>query len=137
MAHGVFRDKAAQLGVDVVVESAGTSAFHAGEAPDARAPATLAQKGIDISDLRSQQIVTSDFETYDFIVTMDQENQNNVMQLAKEAGSNNLPKMLMNFAYPGKNISVPDPYYGGQQGFEDVYQMVDLATENLMNELNK
>lgn len=137
MAHGVLRHKINQLGLDVTVESAGTSAFHAGEAPDQRATATLLEKGIDISDLRSQQIISSDFNTYDYIITMDEENQRNCQRIAADAGSSNQPQMLMNFAQPKQDISVPDPYYGGQQGFENVYQMVDLATDKLIEELQK
>lgn len=137
MAHGVLRYKATQLDLSIRVESAGTSAFHAGETPDKRAIATLKHKGIDISDLRSQQIIASDFSSYDFIVTMDEENQINVKKLALQSNSKNTPKMLMNYAYPSQNISVPDPYYGGQQGFENVYKMIDLATNHLIEELKK
>jgi len=135
MAHGIFRDKVTELGLDFEVESAGTSSFHNGELPDERAIATLQAKGIDIMDLRSRLFIESDFEDYDYIFTMDSSNQSNVMEMAKNRNHSNHPKMIMNEVYPNENISVPDPYYGGSTGFEDVFKMLDKALDEFIKKL--
>ena len=132
MAHGIFRAKAEQHGLDFEVESAGTSSFHNGQTSDPRAIETLRSKGIDIMDLRSRLFVDTDFDEYDHIFTMDSQNQRDVMKMAENLNHKNLPKMIMEEAFPGEHISVPDPYYGGASGFEDVYQMLDKAIDKLI-----
>jgi protein-tyrosine phosphatase len=135
MAHGIFRYKAQLTGLEIDIESAGTSAFHIGEHADERAIATLQAKGIDIMDLRSRLFIDTDFDDYDYIFTMDSSNQTKLIQKANINGHSNTPEMVMNLAYPNENISVPDPYYGGQTGFEDVYQMLDKALDELIDKL--
>lgn len=136
MAHGIFREKVKQAGLHIEIESAGTSSFHNGEPADSRAIATLKSKGIDILDLRSRLFISSDFEDYDYIITMDASNQNNVMKMAEETGSSNFPTMVMDFQFPDEHISVPDPYYGGATGFEDVYKMLDASLDELLKEIS-
>jgi protein-tyrosine phosphatase len=135
MAHGIFREKAHQKGLKIHIESSGTSAFHVGENADSRAIRTLRSKGIDILDLRSRKFISSDFNDYNYIFTMDLQNQSDVMEIAKKCGTSNLPKMIMNLSYPDENISVPDPYYGGANGFDDVYQMLDQALNILIDQI--
>lgn len=135
MAHGIFRHKAQLAGLHIEIESAGTSAFHNGASSDERAISTLQSKGIDIKDLRSRLFISSDFDDYDYIFTMDSSNQNDVSDMAKRINHKNLPEMIMNLSYPGENISVPDPYYGCSTGFEDVYQMLDSAMDELIDKL--
>ncbi|MGB0805172.1 MAG: low molecular weight protein-tyrosine-phosphatase [Salibacteraceae bacterium] len=136
MAHGIFRKKAKELGLKIMVESAGTSAYHIGEHADSRAISTLKSKGIDIMDLKSRLFVESDFIEYDYIFTMDTSNQAKVLKLRSSNSKATYPEMIMNLVYPGENISVPDPYYGGATGFEDVYRMLDLATDKLINHVS-
>lgn len=135
MAHGIFRDKAQKKGLKVHIESSGTSGFHVGEHADPRSISTLRSKGIDILDLRSRKFDFVDFKDYDFIFTMDQQNQSDVLRMAKAANSQNTPEMIMNLSHPGENISVPDPYYGGTTGFEDVYQMLDESLDVLIEKI--
>ncbi len=135
MAHGIFRDKAFKRGLKIHIESSGTSGFHVGEHADPRSISTLRSKGIDIMDLRSRKFTSTDFNVYDFIFTMDQQNQNDVLKIAETVNSQNMPEMIMNLSYPGENISVPDPYYGGATGFEDVYQMLDKSLEVLIKKI--
>lgn len=135
MAHGIFREKAKNAGLKVKVESSGTSAFHVGEHADSRSISTLQSKGIDIMDLRSRLFVASDFDDFDYIFTMDSSNQFNVTEMAKKGNHSNLPEMVMNLSFPNEDISVPDPYYGGQTGFEDVFQMLDGALDELIEKL--
>ena len=135
MAHGIFRHKTQQNGLTINIESAGTSAYHIGESSDERAIATLQSKGIDILDLRSRLFIESDFDNYDYILTMDTSNQNDVSEMANRIDHKNQPEMVMNLGFPGENISVPDPYYGGQTGFEDVYQMLNTSLDELIEKL--
>ena len=135
MAHGIFREKATKARLNIEIESAGTSGFHNGEPSDERAIATLHSKGINILDLRSRLLVASDFDDYDYIFTMDESNQRNVMRMANDLGHSNTPEMVMNLSYPSENISVPDPYYGGETGFEDVYKMLDEALDILIERM--
>jgi protein-tyrosine phosphatase len=135
MAHGIFRNKAKLNDLNITIESAGTSAFHVGEPSDERAIATLQAKGINILDLRSRLFIESDFDNYDYIFTMDTSNQNDVSDMADRINHKNQPEMVMNLSLPGDNISVPDPYYGGQTGFEDVYQMLNTALDELIEKL--
>lgn len=138
MAHGIFRDKIRKYKLDVVADSAGTSGFHMNEPPDFRAISTLRAKGIEILDLRSRIITREDFDDFDYIFTMDSNNQRDVLQMALQHQSSTLPEMMMNVAYPNQNISVPDPYYDDHQGFEHVYSMLDEALELLAKRfLNK
>jgi protein-tyrosine phosphatase len=115
----------------VVTDSAGTSGFHMNEPPDFRAISTLRAKGIEILDLRSRIITSEDFDEFDFIFTMDSNNQKDVLKMARNHQSAVLPEMVMNVAHPDQNISVPDPYYDDHQGFEHVYSMLDEALEIL------
>ena len=136
MAHGIFRYKANKAELNVHIESAGTSAFHVGENADPRAISTLKSKGIDIMDLRSRLFIPTDLDDYDYIFTMDLNNQENVSKIADQHNHSNTPEMIMNLIYPGENISVPDPYYGGTTGFEDVFQMLDQALDQLIKNIS-
>lgn len=133
MAHGIFRDKVLKKGLHIEIESAGTSAYHLGEHADKRAIATLRAKGIDIMDLRSREFVASDFDYYDYIFTMDESNQKNLLKIKSNKAA--IPHMIMDLVRPGEHVSVPDPYYGGNMGFENVYQMLDEALEMLIQKL--
>lgn len=124
MAEGILRHKARQQGWDVDVDSAGTGDWHAGENPDNRAIEFMASQGIHIHKLRARQIKKSDFYDFDLILTMDAENYTHVMGI-KPSDATAKIEMAMNLAYPGQNIAVPDPYFGGKEGFAKVYQMLD------------
>lgn len=135
MAHGIFRDMAAKAQLQVKIDSAGTSNHHTGEAPDARAISTMASKNIDISDLRARQFTEADFNRFDHIFVMDDNNFKNVTALARSEEDKRKVKLFLNEAFPGENRSVPDPYYGGDEGFEHVYLLISAASEQLANKL--
>lgn len=135
MAHGVFRDIAEKRSLDVEIDSAGTSAHHSGEAPDPRATETLAQKNIDISDLRARPFTPDDFDEFDHIFVMDDSNFDDVTALARSTADRDKVKLFLNEAYPEENRNVPDPYYGGISGFENVYEMVISASTRLAEKL--
>lgn len=123
IAEGLLRHHIQAHGLNIVVDSAGTSAYHAGEAPDSRSIKVMSQHGHDISQQRSRQLCHADFERFDLILAMDQSNYKNALQLAPSAEAKAKVKLLL-----PNDQEVPDPYYGGVNGFEKVYQMIDIAT---------
>lgn len=133
MAEGILRAKSTHLGIEV--DSAGTSSYHYGENPDVRAVHTLRKKGINISNLIARQFTTADFDAFDIIFTMDKSNYDNVIALARSNQDKQKVRMLVNELHPGSNGEVPDPYFGGDQGFEDVYNLIDEATDKFLMRL--
>lgn len=134
MAEGILRHKAQQQGIDVEVDSCGTGGWHVGEAPDQRAQQKMKDKGIDISDLRARQLQQSDFEFFDLIYAMDESNYTNVVNAGKEEVNANV-RMILNESNPNSNMGVPDPYYGGESGFEHVYGLLDEACDAILEKL--
>ena len=131
LAHGILEDKVRRLGLDWEVESAGTSGWHNGEPPDSRSVAVAAENGIDISRQRSRKFFASDFKDFDLIIAMDRSNYKNILSLSPGGDSEKKVKLLMDYAYPGQNREVPDPYYEG--GFPAVFDMVGEAVDALVD----
>ena len=134
MAEGVFRHMVRQAGLDdiVKVDSAGTHAFHAGETPDKRAQAIAAKRGFDIADLRARQVQDKDFEAYDLILAMDWDNLGLLQQIAPKNAHHKL-QLLMRFATEHESATIPDPYYGAQQGFEQAFDFIEDACAGLLD----
>ena len=137
LADGLLRKKIAQLGLDVEVDSAGTSGYHTGEAPDARMRETARSVGCPIDDLRARQFLQEDFDRFDLIYVMDKSNQHNVLSLARTEKDAEKVRMILNESHPDQNLEVPDPYYGGAQGFMHVYELLDKATDVIINQLKQ
>jgi protein-tyrosine phosphatase len=135
MAEGAFRHLAREKGIDIELDSAGTGDWHVGEAPDHRMQATAKSHGVDISDLRARHFTVEDFDAFDRIYVMDESNYDNVVKLARNEEDSAKVKMMLNEIYPGENMPVPDPYFGGQQGFEHVYDLLTRSAEKVLNEL--
>jgi protein-tyrosine phosphatase len=135
MAEGAFRHVAKELNADVELDSCGTGDWHVGESPDQRMQETALSHGVDISDLRGRQFQIEDFDRFDRIYVMDKENKTNVLKLARNAHDEAKVKLMLNEIYPNENRSVPDPYFGGQQGFEDVFEMLMAAAKKVVSEL--
>ena len=137
-AHGVFRNMVRDAGLDEVIEidSAGTHAYHVGNPPDQRAQATANKRGIDLSDLRARQVSDEDYALYDYLIAMDQENY---ISLSQQCPSPHVDKiyLFMDFAPEMRTREVPDPYYGGPQGFERVFDLVDAAARGLLADINR
>lgn len=133
LAEGILKSK---LSNEFVVDSAGTANYHTGSQPDRRSIAVARKYGLEISQLRGRQFVVNDFDTFDFIYVMDQSNYQNVMRLARNDADKNKVEMILNLVYPNQDYDVPDPYYGGDQGFENVYQMLDEACDLIAERLN-
>jgi protein-tyrosine phosphatase len=132
LAAGILYNKIDENGLDAQVDSAGTAAYHAGEGADRRSLKVAQKNGVDISQHRARKFTTGDFAKYDLIYAMDSENYQNIMALAASEKDKTKVKLLMNEVLPGENISVPDPYFGGDQGFENVYQMIDQACDRII-----
>lgn len=127
LAEGILKSK-----VDtskVFVDSAGTAAYHEGELPDTRSIQVARKYHIDLTDQRARKFVVEDFDKFDFIYAMDQSNYYNILSLARSEEDRSKVKMILNESYPNQNMQVPDPYYGGDRGFENVYAMLDEACE--------
>jgi protein-tyrosine phosphatase len=127
LAEGILRHqlKAAGLAAVVEVDSAGTSGWHAGEQPDKRSAANARNNGVEF--------VADDFDRFDEIYVMDSENLSNVRSLARSEQDLQKTDLLLNQLHPGQNRAVPDPYFGGEEGFELVYQLVNDACAVLVN----
>ncbi len=131
LAHGILESKAPE---DWYIDSAGTSGWHEGERPDTRSIITAKGRGLNIDQQRSRPFLAEDFERFDVIFAMDSSNYTNITRLAPDEASKAKVRLIMNEAYPGENRQVPDPYTGGQRGFEDVYDMLDLAIEKFLEQ---
>ncbi|MBX2827579.1 MAG: low molecular weight phosphotyrosine protein phosphatase [Flavobacteriaceae bacterium] len=131
LAEGILKSKVDTTKVQVA--SAGTGGWHVGEKPDPRSIAIARKKGLDITDQRGRQFSTYDFEVYDHIFVMDNSNFRDVVRLAKDDADKGKVKLILNEIFPGENVDVPDPYYGGDQGFENVYNMLDEACEKIVS----
>lgn len=131
MAEGILRARLSEVNAQVIVDSAGTSEFHSGDHPDPRAISTLRKNKIDISGLAARQFTVNDFDEFDMIYVMDSSNLMNVLSLARNEQDKQKVKMLMDEVSPSQNVSVPDPYYGDNDGFQRVYEMIDSAAQNI------
>ena len=136
MAEGIFRTMAEEMSIRVETDSCGTGDWHVGEAPDKRARACMKAHHDDISDLRARQFRTSDFDEFDRIFVMDRSNYQNVAALAENETQKKKVELFLNLTYPDEHREVPDPYFGGDEGFEQVYRMLAKSSEVLLNQIN-
>ncbi|WJJ98271.1 low molecular weight protein-tyrosine-phosphatase [Algibacter luteus] len=132
LAEGILKSK---LSNNFVVDSAGTANYHVGSSPDKRSVAVARKHGLDISNLKGRQFDLSDFDTFDMIYVMDETNYQNVVKLARNPEDIAKVNMILNEVHENKNFEVPDPYYGGDHGFENVYQMLNEACTIIANKL--
>jgi len=128
-----MRKKIQERNVIFEVDSAGTSNYHVGDAPDKRAINKMKKYNADISTLRGRQFTVNDFDEFQLILTMDESNYQNVIKLARNEEDKKRVQMILNFVNPESNQSVPDPYYGTDADFEEVYHMLNNACEKILN----
>jgi len=137
-AEGVFRDKVKQANLTdkIQIDSAGTHDYHIGKAPDARAQDAARKRNYDLSDLRGRQVCQQDFETFDYILAMDKDN---LALLLKSCPPHQQHKVrrLLSFSRRFPNLDVPDPYYGGRSGFDQVLDMVEDAAQGLLTDIQQ
>jgi len=137
-AEGVFRQLVEQknLAHRIVIDSAGTHAYHVGEAPDVRAQAAAKRRGMDLSKQRARKVSTADFAHFDYIVAMDYDNLERLQALCPPEFAGQL-SLFLNYAPELGIDEVPDPYYGGESGFERVLDLIEQASSGLLYEISK
>ncbi|OFY97060.1 MAG: protein-tyrosine-phosphatase [Bacteroidetes bacterium RIFCSPLOWO2_12_FULL_31_6] len=135
IAEGIMRHKIENQDINIIVDSAGTSANHVGQAPDKRMQQKAIEHGLSISKQRARQFSINDFENFDYIFAMDNSNYRDILHLARNKKDSNKVELFLNLSFPRQNLDVPDPYFGGEQGFEDVYQMVNSTCNILLTKL--
>lgn len=137
-AHGVFVEQVSAAGLTgrVEVDSAGTGAWHVGEPPDTRATAAARGRGYDLSPLRARQVTPGDFDAFDYILAMDRSNLSHLEAMRPDGFGGHLG-LFLDFHPAPPFREVPDPYYGGDQGFEEVLDLIEAAGRGLLNILEQ
>lgn len=137
MAQGILEYKLKQVGLsnEVEVDSAGTSDYHIGDPPDSRAIAKCKEHKMNISRYTGRQFEREDYDRFDRIFAMDFSNYQNMLQLSRSKEDQKKLELILNLSNPDSNMSVPDPYYGGESGFENVYKLLDAACDVLIEQI--
>lgn len=137
MAQGVFADAASRVGLeDIAIDSAGTGGWHIGAPPDPRAIAAVAGRGIDIAHLRARQFVADDFNRFDIIAAMDASNLAELRSLGLPEHAGKV-RLFLDFARDFPVREVPDPYYGGPEGFDRVLDLLEIASQGLIDHITR
>jgi protein-tyrosine phosphatase len=132
LAEGILEHKAAAAGKNWIIDSAGTNGYHIGETPHKLSQKVARLNGIDISKQCARQFTVADFDTYDIIYVMADEVIAEMRWLSGSGYDKTKVKLLMDELYPGKQMDVPDPWYGPEPGFHEVYKMIDQACEAII-----
>ena len=133
LAEGILKSKLPEN--IFFVDSAGTANYHIGRQPDHRSIETAKKYGVDITNQRGRQFVVSDFDDFDYIYAMDSTNFNDIISLSRNINDASKIKLILDELTDVDIADVPDPYYGGEQGFETVYELLDEACENIIVKL--
>lgn len=134
MAEGAMRMLAAQTGMDIEIDSAGTGGWHVGETPDRRGQATAASHGVDISGLRARQVSRDDFTRFTHIIALDAQNLSDLKRMAPSNTTAEL-SLLLDYVEGRQGQAVADPYYGGAEGFETTWAEVLSGAKGLLTKL--
>lgn len=134
LAEGILASKVTD---DILVDSAGTSDWHVGKSPDPRSIEIAEKYNLDISHQKGRQFDVSDFDKFDLIYVMDATNYANIMRLARNKRDREKVDLILNEIEPGRNQQVPDPYFGEDDGFEIVFQLLDKATDKILEKIQK
>ena len=132
LAEGILKSKVSE---NVYVDSAGTAAYHVGELPDKRSISVAKKYGIDLTNQRARKFTVKDFEAFDLIYAMDQSNYQNILSLSRNNEDEQKVQLILNKIDANSNQDVPDPYYGGNDGFENVYQLLDEACKIIASKI--
>lgn len=135
IAEGLLRSKLNFT--KYTVDSAGTSGGHKGEAPDPRSIEISKKYDLDISNQLSRKLTAQDLKDFDYIYVMDGSNLNDVKALTTNDKQHAKIQRILEVPFPGENLDVPDPYYGGSQGFLNIYRMLDTATDSIAERLSE
>ncbi|WP_323750705.1 low molecular weight protein-tyrosine-phosphatase [Marinobacter sp.] len=134
-AEGVFRHLVKEQGMadKVLIDSCGTADWHTGKSPDSRSIEVAARRGVDLYDLKARQIKPNDLDTFDYVLVMDRSNLVDVQGIWRQNGGTQ-PRLFLEFGRSSE-VEVPDPYYGGEQGFERVLDLIQEASEGLLEDI--
>jgi len=137
-AEGVFRSTVERAGLldQIEIDSAGTHAYHIGEPPDRRAQAAARRRGVELGGLRGRQATRADIQAFDYVLAMDEENYENLMAICPP-GLEDKVQLFLEFAPDRPERSVPDPYFGGEAGFERVLDMIEEASNGLLDHVRR
>ena len=137
LAHGILEKKITNHNLNVFVDSAGTGSWHIGNPPDIRSIEIADKNEISISNQRARQFKKTDFEKFDLIYVMDKNNFNDISNLDNHNKYQNKIKLILNELHPSQNMEVPDPYYGNNNGFENVYNLLEKACDKIISKITK
>ena len=137
LAEGILQHKAWQAGLNWSVESAGTNSYHIGEPPHKLSQKVASLNGIDICRQRARRFNAEDFKIYDKIYAMAQDVIDDMKHIAGKKYDAGKVDLLLNELYPGKNMDVPDPWYGPEPGYHEVYKLIDAACEAIIRKYEK
>jgi protein-tyrosine phosphatase len=132
LAEGILQNKAWQAGLKWIVESAGTNSYHIGEAPHPLSQKVARLNGVDISRQKARRFVAEDFADYDKVYAMAEDVIDEMKKIAGHKFDATKVELLLNELFPGKNIDVPDPWYGPESGYHQVFKMIDEACEKII-----
>lgn len=135
-AEGIFKNKITKKNLENLFEhdSAGTSAYHAGEKADSRSLAKASEKGVDLSFIKSRQLIAEDYYAFDYIFAMDESNYTNIMSEYPDNATSKV-EMMLDYLSENDTKDVPDPYWSGSDGFETVFKLLDEAIENFIKKI--
>ena len=133
LAEGILQHKVRQVGLNWTVESAGTNSYHTGDAPHPLSQKVALLHGIDISRQRARRITGADFDRYDKIYALAGNVIADMRSLTRQQFQPGKVDLLMNELYPGSNMDVPDPYYGEEPGYHEVFKMIDEACDSIIS----
>ncbi|MDC3305557.1 low molecular weight phosphotyrosine protein phosphatase [Flavobacteriales bacterium] len=133
LAEGILAHKTKHLNLEV--DSAGTAGYHIGNLPDSRSIEIADKYNIDLSNQRARQFSRADFDAFDIIYAMDTNNYAHLISLASNKAERNKVRMILNEINPNACDSVPDPYYGGGNGFQNVYDMLEKACDKIVQNI--
>jgi protein-tyrosine phosphatase len=137
IAQGVFEDLVRREGLEgeISIDSAGTHSYHIGQAPDPRAQESARRRGLNLGSQRARRIEPEDCERFDYVLTMDEENYRVVAALCRRGSA--VVRPFLDFAAGSPETEVPDPFYGGPEGFEHVMDLVEAASEGLLEDIRE
>ena len=134
LAEGILKSKVYSF--KTLVDSAGTAGYHVGSLPDKRSIEIAKKNGIDITNQRTRKFTVEDFDKFDLIYAMDNSNYQDILSLARNEEDKTKVHLILEEIFPGENLDVPDPYYGGDSGFKNVYKMLDEACDAIAKKIN-
>lgn len=132
LAEGILQDKAFKAGLTWSIESAGTNSFHTGEPPHPLSQKVAKLNGIDISQQRARRFTAGDFDVYDKIYALAGDVMDEMRRIARNKFDESKASLLLNELYPGQHMDVPDPWYGPERGYHEVFELIDKACEAII-----